>query len=486
MMVLQQQSPSCSDETTRPKRNMMTSRSYLTLLISILGRECYSNAFTCENQLHKTHASCPTPLGKIPKIHRRHTKNLPSLHVGLQDGKEVHATSTSASCVELIEPETGCEVVLLGCFHGTVSSAKDVEYLINESETDVVALELCATRFADLRREEESQQQQQQQIPGDSDSTLYGNGDQESSPWLSRYLRMVSRTIEKKGLSTGLAAAVLGGVSGLQTALSGFTPGLEFTTALQCSSEQENGASDIVLADRDVDETLRRLGKLPQVTADMIFKDPIRSIPKYSSVLKRALFGEDKLLPSHQVQLSKVLTRNVDAMRDLARLTIPPLILIQGVTYLLTSSLLPLQGSDPISSSMDDILSPVSQLADSTVTPTTVDAIFTLLLDAIPHLIASGSVIFSTFVLIVLPTVRVVLDERDDILGEGIMAACKLAASKQPSQEQDSDSIESKPPRPGRVVAVLGLLHVNGVARRLLLPTAKDTGEGDMKGTIGR
>ena len=62
-----------------------------------------------------------------------------------------------------------------------------------------------------------------------------------------------------------------------------------------------------------------------------------------------------------------------------------------------------------------------------------------------------------------LPAARVILAERDDILTNGIQAACRLAAAK---HEKDGK-------RRGRVVAVLGLLHVNGVAKRML-STVKD------------
>ena len=56
----------------------------------------------------------------------------------------------------------------------------------------------------------------------------------------------------------------------------------------------------------------------------------------------------------------------------------------------------------------------------------------------------------SAYVGIALPASRVVLSERDDILADGIWAACRNAVPD------------------GRVVAVLGLLRVNGIAHRLL------------------
>jgi len=92
---------------------------------------------------------------------------------------------------------------------------------------------------------------------------------------------MVTKTMQSRGWLTGVDAAVLGGVSRIQTALSGFDPGLEFITAIEYVMEQNRTGSggvrpdtsnntrsgkrscDLVLADQSVDETLRRVGSLP-------------------------------------------------------------------------------------------------------------------------------------------------------------------------------------------------------------------------------
>jgi pheromone shutdown protein TraB len=60
---------------------------------------------------------------------------------------------------------------------------------------------------------------------------------------------------------------------------------------------------------------------------------------------------------------------------------------------------------------------------------------------------------------LVLPAVRIILTERDEILTEGIKASCRRAG------------------KGGRVVAVLGLLHVNGVAQRMLTAAATESQE---------
>jgi pheromone shutdown protein TraB len=78
-----------------------------------------------------------------------------------------------------------------------------------------------------------------------------------------------------------------------------------------------------------------------------------------------------------------------------------------------------------------------------------------ILLGELGELVSSVAVLVVGFILLALPAVRVILRERDEYLERGIRAACRLAASKSESDQ-------------GRVVAVLGLLHVNGVAKRLV------------------
>ena len=109
------------------------------------------------------------------------------------------------SCVQVVDPNTGCEVVLVGCFHGANSSAEDVLQCLQASRTDVIVLELCPGRFSDLRIELEQK---------DTEAA-------DKTPWLARFADWVMWTSQAQGPSAGAAAALLGGVSGFQTALSG-------------------------------------------------------------------------------------------------------------------------------------------------------------------------------------------------------------------------------------------------------------------------
>ena len=314
--------------------------------------------------------------------------------------------------VEFVDPETKCRVVLLGCFHGTESSSKDVENAITP-DTSVIALELCMSRFVDLKRELLLNE-------------LQGEPAKKMKPWVFAYWDMVCKTINQRGLSTGLAAAILGGFSGIQTALSGFTPGLEFITALQRS---ENYECDIILADQDVDETLRRVGSLPIIALETaLSSDRMKIWNLYQETLVRAVAGthDEKHIP--QIQLPMVLLRNPAAIKDLVRLTIPPTLFFWSMIYFVAA----LAGVDVSHTTMDSYMETAT------------------FAEKVPHWLASGGILSLGYLGLTLPAVGVVLTERDEILTAGIQAACQRAGEG------------------GRVVAVLGLLHVNGVAKRML------------------
>jgi biopolymer transport protein ExbD len=68
------------------------------------------------------------------------------------------------------------------------------------------------------------------------------------------------------------------------------------------------------------------------------------------------------------------------------------------------------------------------------------------------------------YISVALPAARVVLRERDDQLTAGIQQACRLAV-----QQNGNNSTP-------KVVAVLGLLHVNGVAQRILSSATPQAG----------
>lgn len=341
------------------------------------------------------------------------------------------------SYIEFVEPESQCKVILLACLHGSSSSASDVTMIMQDQHTDVVVLELCASRLADLRR-------------SDSNSTL------NSQPTaVQRFITMLAKTKEKKGLPTAIAAFVLGGASGLQTALSGNKPGLEFTTALDFA--MNSPGCDLVLADQSVEETLRRIGSLPSISLSMM-KDFLKTLDwskSYGhdcSTLKTAIFGDtsmndhdDNSNNNNQLQLGNFMLRNQEVIQELVQLTLPPLFLA-GVTAKVIVSLL---GNilNPLDFQSINAFAYVPDIDLST------EEMSRIILNELSELVSSVAVISIGFILLALPAARVILRERDEFLERGIRTACQLAASKSPQ---------------GRVVAILGFLHVNGVAKRLL------------------
>lgn len=361
--------------------------------------------------------------------------------------------SVERSCIELIDPETGCEVVLVGCFHGSPSSAKDVEREVQTAQTDVVALELCAARFSGLRKTMALKKEE-------SDNKDNVNNDPET-PRVFRFVQVVGDTIQRRGLSTGVATGILGGVSGLQTALSGFTPGLEFTTAVESAQNQQREDCDIILADQSVDETVEKVGQLPRVVRSM-WKE-IQSTSniadnlddtqwgKMAIALRIALAGDPEVGSNYQVKVGSVVTRNQAVVMEMARLMVPPVVITQLALTLINRALFP-EAMNTIaengweawwvSTIWDPLLhfDPLAAMADAT-----------------PHVLILSVVLFTAYAFLAVPVTQVILSERDDQLTRGIQAACRIASVKQ-----------TKNGNGGRVVAILGLLHVNGVAKRLL------------------
>lgn len=354
-----------------------------------------------------------------------------------------HCAVPSGSSLELIEPETGCQVVLVGCFHGSKSSAMDVSTSLllapdndNNSEnetttTHVVVLELCASRFADMRRDMERTEKQSTQ-----------------RPWLMRYGTMISKTVQSRGLSTGLAAALLGGVSGMQTSLSGLEPGLEFRTAVQHVQEHggdDDNACDIILADQNVDETLDKVGNLFAISVQMwqtYWKHGWEaSFGREAAALGRAVWGGGS--PQEEsLNLWDFCTRNTESIRDMVRLLVPPAVMLQVIVV-------------TINQGMAWLATQSTGNAEVLLDALNADTASMTLSDSLSVLAMNSSILTAGYLFMALPAVRVILRERDDTLTQGIRQACRVAAAKAGDNQR------------GRVVAVLGLLHVNGIAERL-------------------
>lgn len=349
--------------------------------------------------------------------------------------------SSSAASVDAISqpfitfnhPVTNTEVTLIGCLHGSTSSAKDVSSILHQKSTDVVVLELCPTRYKDLMKEVIRRRTSEKKFA-------------------SNYFKMIQNTIQTRGFSTGLAAAILGGVSSLSYFFSGFQPGYEFLTAIEYVESQQERC-DVVLADRLVDETLRRVGALPSVALEM-WRQFIDSGLDWEGTYGREmtnLFNAISGQGNFQVDMKRTLFRNTDVIVDLARLILPTFLIVEagnialGLIFQEMAPTLDLEWMD-LGLVLDlSSLSSSTSLSDWSVIAS----------EVVFEVISSGMALFLGFLLVALPISRVILSERDEQLARGIDVACNIASRNHGNHG-------------GRVVAILGMLHVNGVAKRIL------------------
>ena len=394
-----------------------------------------------------------TPNTFLHKVAQRKSlfeKNIQSISLSLSTTSPSSTLENMKTVIDSASPTitmqhkpTNTTLILLGCLHGAPSSADDVMESLS-SEPDVLVLELCPTRYKDLCK----------YMDRDGDKRKISKAN--AFPTLT----VIQRTIEAKGIGAGIATAVLGFISGLTSALSGFEPGLEFTTALGMMPNSESTFSDgttrksdwdLILADQSVDETLRRVGSLPKVSLDL-WRDYLQKGLDWNSTygiesktLEMAIWGNDESQHSiGYVDMGRVLRRKNNAIIDLIRLTVPPLLVLELIPATIRS-VVPTDTTIGSMMGFEELFDVGGSMSNRDLT--------SLILGQSLDLILSLFVVFLGYVFVALPAVKVILRERDVQLSDGIREACHIAAKKQDA---------------GRVVAVLGLLHVNGVAKRLM------------------
>jgi len=119
---------------------------------------------------------------------------------------------------------------------------------------------------------------------------------------------------------------------------------------------------------------------------------------------------------------------------------------------------------------------------DNAINPSMVDLTMMAPMSLILLLwLANLAFIFLIYTSLALLVTRIILSDRDDQLASGICLACKLAATGATGMDPSA----SGSPR-GRVVAVLGFLHVNGAAQRLLCRETDKELDGAIPTTIGK
>jgi hypothetical protein len=181
-----------------------------------------------------------------------------------------------------------------------------------------------------------------------------------------------------------------------------------------------------------------------------------QSFENESRALRTAIFGDSQLSSSQQINMPRLFTSNAAVRGDMFRLMLPPLILAQLMVTIGRGILNMFDmGMDLESFSLLSFLSISLDFVDFS----TAD-IWALTRDVMLDISSSALVLFLGYKALVLPATRVILCERDDPLAFGIRTACEVAVASKKEIGDDTSN--------ARVVAVLGLLHVNGVAQRLL------------------
>ena len=362
------------------------------------------------------------------KINRSDDSIILNSHASVDGMKSV--ADSSQSHRTFYHPLNGVEVTLIGCLHGSESSAIEVDQLLREKRTDAIVLELCPTRYKDLTRENAKKIEREK----------------ENGVGATDFINMVTKTIEARGVSTGFAAAILGAASSISNLLSGFEQGLEFIRAIEFIDENDNdNYCDIILADRIVDETLRQVGSVPSLSMEMLQTYILsgfnweKSYENESKALRSAVFGDDE----NDLDMTKALFRNPKVTMDLIRLTLPSILLVEAVNIGVGQN-----GSGPSAfypSLVFDLL-PSSNIPD----------LISIAGGLLFELVSSAILLFLGYIIVALPTVKVILTERDEHLAKGIDDACARVAERY----EDSHRI-------GRVVCVVGFLHVNGILKRI-------------------
>jgi len=307
------------------------------------------------------------------------------------------------SVVSIKDAATNARVYLVGCVHGSTVSGEDVSTLISSVGPDVVVLELCAGRLRSLKKSM-----------------------RDGTP-RNRQVKSLGEMVKQFG---GLGPALLGGSLSLiytfQSWLGG-DPGLEFKAALDSASPF---GSTVVCGDMKATRTVRRL-------FGVIFR-PVKSLRNFPRIFRLA--AESVLfLPDNAISIPKVLL-DVRRVPEVVRVFLP---LFAAVSVLST-------GLGVAATEVGDrvLLSP---LLFSAVSGVNFEPILSTLSYLQPVFSAYSIITFLSFF-------KVLVADRDKILAKSIRASAVEAAASGADTSTDNEVV---------VVAVLGLMHLNGIIRLL-------------------
>ncbi|KAA8498943.1 hypothetical protein FVE85_6528 [Porphyridium purpureum] len=325
-----------------------------------------------------------------------------------------HQPYQSPAVARFHDEQRKLDVYIVGTIHGSATSASDVRNMIRASRPSCVLVELCQDRLVQMMKrkaEEESK-----------------SPHRDDRPWDER----LAKLRDKYG-GTGPAALAVGltSIYTLQARL-GARPGSEFLVA---SEEAELQGIPLVCGDAPASATIRNLYESLR---------PRSLLRTSSQVARRVLATLFARAPPNGVNVWRVLLSGA-YLKDLVGL-LAPAFLISSLTLAIFNSLLEAAEQNAL----------VALASAGGQAPSGVSGDLANL--NIPEWLADGMSLFSFLVLLAC-TIRFfeeIVLRRDEVLQNSIREAVELRR-KNAGDEQTTVV----------VVAVVGLLHVNGILRGL-------------------
>ena len=316
------------------------------------------------------------------------------------------ALSLPPTCRVVRERRTGCDVLLVGCLHGAPSSEADVEAALAFAAASpapracrAVVLELCPERWRTLEREMAATAAGESPALGDAVASTV------------RSVRAVSRAARRESPVGAGVFSALALVSLLQRWAIDYDPAREFKAAARAARA---GGLDIVLGDRPLVSTMRRFGAS-------------RASPGRATRATRAGLGAlAAALAGGDGYFARASVLNAPALRDLLRVLLPV-----TLATTLAAAALSAAGEAAFDAAAGGAAgTPAGAAAGAALGDA---ASVAILLASVALLGAFG---------------EVVIRERDDVLAESVLRACRA--------------------HPGStVVGVVGMLHVQGIVERV-------------------
>lgn len=304
----------------------------------------------------------------------------------------------------------GVDVHIVGAIHSAPTSARDVEETVRAAEPSAVVLELCGPRWSRLLDRIAKERA----------------GVAESCNPFARWFRSSMKDRRRLGVAPAIVSAGLSlPYAAMRAPGSGsFTPGGEFLAWIGVGGRSNATAPPpaVVLGDVDAVDTLTGLAASIQLRPydGRSVGETLKHARRQFGVLGRALgFGGDGVA----LNLRSAMGRG-SMLRDLSVLLFPSLVVLAGIEVVF--------GDSPqleVEQQLEQAIVLLNVFLTAWAAAAAPDAIATM------------------------------LDERDDGLATSIDAAC---------HEARRDPTGGTPPA---IVAVVGLLHVNGIAARLSRPS---------------